>query len=127
VTVLVRCAGSCCLDFLLGMEREHCSRAGCNTPITTTNYGLTTTPRREWMLVLGEVEAESKELLFGRRIPCYKKLGDLEVAKAAGLIPVEIIAVVLYTGPMVSSPQRERAMCICRPSSPICTGCINRC
>ncbi len=91
------------------MELEHCTRAGCNTRFRTTNYGLNTTPRREWKLVLGEETAEPDDLQFGRRIPCYKQLGDLEAAKTARLTPAEIIAVVLYTGPMVSDPTRKPA------------------
>jgi hypothetical protein len=119
VTTFAFCAGSCFLDFQVGMEREHCSRAGCDTPITTTNYGLVTTPKREWMLVLGLGErANKEELQFGRRIPCCKQLGDLGVAKAALLTPPEIIAVVLYTGPMVSNTHSERANCPFRPASP---------
>jgi hypothetical protein len=113
LTAFVRCAGSCCLNFQLGMQLEHCSRAGCNLSIRTTNYGLITTPRREWRLVLGEEAAGGEDLLFNRRIPCYKKLGDLEVAKTARLTSAEIIAVVLYTGPMVSTPQLEHVICAC--------------
>ena len=89
------------------MKLEHCTRAGCDTLVRTTNYGLITTPRREWELVLGEKTAEAEDLQFDRRIPCYKKLGDLDAAKTARLTPAEIIAVVLYTGPMVSGPQGE--------------------
>jgi hypothetical protein len=85
------------------MELEHCARDGCDTRICTTNYNLITTPRREWRLVLGEETASDDDLRFDRRIPSYKQLGDLEVAKTAGLTLVEIIAVVLYTGPMVST------------------------
>jgi hypothetical protein len=88
----------------MGMQLEHCSREGCDASIRTTNYNLITTPKREWRLVLGEEDASDKELLFNRRIPSYKQLGGLEVAKTAKLTPAEIIAVVLYTGPMVSAP-----------------------
>ena len=109
VMAFVHCAGSCCLNFLLGMEREHCSRAGSEKPITTTNYGLVTTPRREWNLVMRVETAKEEEMLFERRIPCCKQLGDVEVAKAARLTYEEIVAVVLYTGPMVSNQPPARA------------------
>ena len=89
------------------MQLEHCTRDGCGTIIRTTNYNLVTTPRREWKLVLREEATSEVELRFGRRIPSYEQLGDLAIAKTARLTPPEIIAVVLYTGPMVSTQARS--------------------
>ncbi len=41
---------------------------------------------------------------FGRRIPDIDELMDLDVAQRAKLSRPEVIAVVLYTGPMVIIP-----------------------
>ncbi len=90
------------------MQLEHCTRHGHDTTINTTNYNLITTPMREWRLVLGKENASDEDRQSGRRIPNYKQLGDLEVAKAARLTQPEIIAVVLYTGPMVSTLTTNR-------------------
>ncbi len=40
------------------MEAEHCSKAGCDMPFTTRNYGITTTARAERSVVVrGEAAA----------------------------------------------------------------------
>jgi hypothetical protein len=88
------------------MEAEHCSKAGCAIEFTTGNYGVTTTPSREWGIVLGLEEcslAERKDRSGNivRRIPTISDLKALALAVDAKLSDAEIIAVVLYTGPMV--------------------------
>ena len=88
------------------MEAEHCSKAGCSVQFTTGNYGVTTTPRREWGIVLGLEEcslAERKDRSgkVVRRIPTIGGLKEVALAVDAKLSDAEIIAVVLYTGPMV--------------------------
>ena len=94
------------------MKLEHCFLEGCNTNFTTNNFNLVTTPRHEWRLVLGEETPNCEDQQFVRRIPSYMQLGDLEVVKTASLTPAEIIAVILYTGPMVSTPSARRVILI---------------
>jgi hypothetical protein len=103
---------------MVGMDLEHCSREGHDTSINTTNYHLMTTPSREWKLVVGDSPVSEQDRRFGRRIPNYKQLADLEVAKTARLTHAEIIAVVLYTGPMVSTPSKSTRS---SPSWPMCS------
>ncbi len=54
---------------------------------------------------------------FGRRIPNIDQLMTLTVAVKAGLRREEVIAVVLYTGPMVDvplpQPRSTRQSCTC--------------
>ena len=82
---------------------EHCSSPVSERTFITSNYGAATTPRFEWELVMDAETAQSKLTKSkGRRIPNWKNLVELELSKKAGLISEEVIAVVLYTGPMVS-------------------------
>jgi flagellar biosynthesis chaperone FliJ len=41
------------LDFKREMMQEHCERAGCDAEFTTSNYKITTTPKKEWLFVAG--------------------------------------------------------------------------
>ena len=81
------------------MRAEHCERG--DPEFETTNYGLRTTPRREWDLVVGRAPLSEAEAANGRRVPDVAGLAGLELAVQAGLTAPEIVAVVLYTGPMV--------------------------
>ena len=52
-------------------------------------------------------------MTFGREIPKIADLMKLEVATNAKLLEVEVIAVVLYTGPMVRRPLAPRQPWLC--------------
>jgi ankyrin repeat protein len=82
------------------MEMEHCSKAGCKDSFTSGNYCITTCPYNEWRISVDSV-TELADMTHGRQL---KKISDLiqsEAAKEAKLVTCEVIAVVLYTGPMV--------------------------
>ncbi len=101
------------------MEAEHCQMTGSDLEFTTPNYRLKTCPKDEWRLLAlrrGQTmeaflaKCRSEQLAVGlgeghhgRRIPDVDKLLRLESSKEAGLQVVEVIMVVLYTGPMVGA------------------------
>lgn len=88
------------------MRDEHCGKPGHNTEFTTSMYSITTTPELEWRVIVeGEtcpsdhiIDPRSKKVV--RRIPSIDELLQMEKSVAAGLTREEVIAVVLYTGPM---------------------------
>ena len=84
------------------MEGEHCLKAGCNVPFTTTNYHITTTPLQEWGYTIDGKPCP--DMQHGRRMPVIKELRKLPLVEAATLSYEEVGAVVLYTGPMVCHP-----------------------
>jgi hypothetical protein len=99
------------LDFKREMLREHCVRYGCNTQFTTRNYGITTTPRQEWKYIVSDALGESGQLLEGvscpedqmkngRKIGSISDLMQLPLVQQAGLNDYEVLALVLYSGPM---------------------------
>ena len=70
-------------------------------PFRTANYGILTTPRKEWELV--ESGRDTGEGLADGDTRVLRPLEDLEKSEAAqnaGINRPEIRAVVLYTGPM---------------------------
>ncbi len=88
------------------MESEHTMKPGFNKKFTTANYRITTTPHKEWEYVLtkSHIGTES-ELRHGRKIPDIAQLLKTdETVKRSGLMRGEVIAVVLFTGPMVFYP-----------------------
>ena len=88
------------LEFEKTMEAEHCSMAGCDMRFTTRNYGITTTARAEWgVVVRGEAPA-AEHMLHGRVIASVEEKLQSSEARKAGLRREEVIAVMLYTGPM---------------------------
>jgi hypothetical protein len=113
----MRVAGAPHLKFMEAMRAEHCSKHGHSITFKTSNYAIETTPATEWNLVtlrdgLSDAEfAEVRQAHFpgvglgdghhGRRIPDLSELMRDESARLAGLRKVEVLAIVLYTGPMV--------------------------
>jgi hypothetical protein len=67
---------------------------------TTGNYHITTTPKAEWLIVI-DSDSTIADMRHGRRIPDIKVMSQSKLALDAGLQHFEVIAVVLYTGPMV--------------------------
>jgi hypothetical protein len=88
-------------EFLKAMEAEHCSKGGCDMQFTTGNYIITTTPKAEWRIVI-DCDSSLADMRHHRRIPDVKDIvSRSKLAHEAGLKLFEVIAVVLYTGPMV--------------------------
>jgi hypothetical protein len=97
------------LKFKDAMRQEHCERAGCNTQFTTGNYKITTTPRQEWLYIAGDetgLQAPCADMDHGRRIMPISELMKLRLALDARLTEVEMLAIVLYTGPMFQVSQQ---------------------
>ena len=98
----VRRTGACPPNFKAAMEAEHCTLDGAGQEFKTLNSTeITSSPRREWRIAMQEETCPKEEMRFNRRIPVISELCALPLAKEAKLIEAEVIAVVLYTGPMV--------------------------
>jgi hypothetical protein len=83
------------------MEREHCVKYGCNVDFHTQNYKFKTNPKQEWGIVVLNTPTENKG--GGRIIRPLEELMQEQLVKQAGLCKAEVVAVILYTGPMVCS------------------------
>ena len=86
------------LNFKHAMRQEHCERAGCDVAFMTGNYKITTTPRQEWQCIVENIPCP--DMGHQRRIIPISELLQLDVSKNAKLCEEEVIAIVLYTGPM---------------------------
>ena len=86
--------------FFDGMKAEHCHKAGVDLEFTTPNYNFVTTAFQKWKIIVQRAACPPKNMGHGRVIrdleECYE-LGQQQ----ADLRREEVIAVVLYTGPMV--------------------------
>ncbi len=89
-------------DFYKAMEFEHCSKGGCDMQFTTGNYHITTTPKTEWRIII-DMDSSIADMRHNRRIPDIKIMAQSKLALDAGLKLFEVTAIVLYTGPMVTS------------------------
>ncbi len=94
------------LDFLREMMREHCEHAGCDTEFTTGHYNITTTPKKEWLYVFGDenrqmVPCPAKFMTHLRRIVPLNELMKCTTAIGAQLRLEEVLALALFTGPMM--------------------------
>ncbi len=95
------------LKFEIAMESEHCTKNGCmekfRTSNRTSNYsGFESYPKKEWEVIVQGTRCPEEEMRFNRRIPNISDLCELPLTKKAKLEKAEVIAVVMYTGPMVS-------------------------
>jgi hypothetical protein len=86
------------LNFKNAMRQEHCERAGCDVAFTTGNYKITTTPATEWRCVVDN--AVCSDMGHNRRLLPIHELLQMQVSIDAKLCEEEVIAIVLYTGPM---------------------------
>ena len=68
---------------------------------TSSNYIITTTPRKEWTYVSTPEKCPPEQMKGDRKIRPVETLMQEEISKSAKLIKAEVVAVVLYTGPMV--------------------------
>ena len=83
-----------------GMRSDHCDHDDSDTEFVTLNYGLQSTARKEWNIV---VTVDKTKEINGRIIPDYRVLLKSETANSAvpKLVDCEIVSTILYTGPMV--------------------------
>ena len=91
------------------MRSEHCSRGGHSYEFKTPNHQATTTPRKEWLYIVGDDKGQRvtcPDMGHGRRIVSIEELLERPLAKRAKLTRAEMIAVVLYTGD-------EFGVCVC--------------
>ena len=89
------------LEFEETMKAEHCSMVGFDRRFVKGNKKDTTWPANEWGIIVYDDRTHIGVL--GSRI--LKKIAELmeqDVVKQAKLTRYEVIAVVLYSGPMVS-------------------------
>ena len=89
------------IQFESAMRAEHCTNDGSKLSFTTPNYAITTTPENEWMLTVEGRLCHESEMTNGRILPDINALSECPAAKKASLTKMEVVAVVLYTGPMV--------------------------
>jgi hypothetical protein len=85
------------------MRAEHCSLGGHDFKLYASNYGVTSTPAQEWLYVVGDAKGQPvpcPDVDHGRRICSIEVHLETLLAKKAKLTRAEIIAVVMYTGPM---------------------------
>jgi hypothetical protein len=98
------------LKFKEAMRQEHCEKVGCNTSFTTGNYKITTTPKQEWLYIAGDRTGQQiacPDMGHGRRILHISELMKLKLAIDSKLTEVEMLAIVLYTGPMFQVGQQR--------------------
>ncbi len=76
--------------------------ADSHVKFKTTNYGLTTCPADEWRIVKICDKRFEASTPHKRVIPRFQSLKKEALAQRANLDEEEIIAVILYTGPMVN-------------------------
>jgi hypothetical protein len=83
------------------MEAEHCSKGDSKIHFVTGNYNINTCPSNEWAItVLHDVTGA--DLRHGRSLVTIEENMKKEIVAIGKLTRFEVIAVVLYTGPMVS-------------------------
>jgi hypothetical protein len=87
-------------DFWKIVESEHCRSPDSSEPFLTSNYGITTTPAQEWEITTKQ-NASLADMRHDRRLPNPEELLQSDLSKRAGLTLIEVIVLVLYTGPMV--------------------------
>jgi hypothetical protein len=75
---------------------------GHDWKFTSSNYGITSTPEQEWLYIVGDEKGRltCPHMEHGRSIVPIEDLLLKPEAKHANLNRAEMIAIVLYTGPM---------------------------
>jgi hypothetical protein len=89
------------LNFEKAMEAEHCKMRGCKVLFETGSKKRKTCPEYEWAITVRSdyTHVDSRS---SRKPKMIEDLMKLNVVEEAKLERCEVIAVVLYTGPMVS-------------------------
>jgi hypothetical protein len=105
------------MEFKKAMEAEHCSLEGFDERFATMT-GNTTWPSNEWAItVCGDVSHVLDCSSSSRHLQKIDDLMRRDVVIQAKLSEFEVIAVVLYTGPMVSRMQYCRILALISVSS----------
>lgn len=86
-------------DLAKGMQDEHCEMAGCEEEFVTPNYGVVTTPRKEYEIAVGNRACPEKDMLDkkGKRVREIKKIAELmklPLVETAKLVEQEVVSVV---------------------------------
>ena len=84
------------------MQAEHCIKSGSDFVFETGNYHITTCPKVEWRIIAHGEACPQNNMLHDRVIRKVEDCMALKLTKNAKLCEAEVIAVILYTGPMVS-------------------------
>jgi hypothetical protein len=87
-------------DVLRVMTAEHCESFDSDQEFITSNYKVKTTPRREWRIVVN-CEESLADMSHNRRLQKLDEIMQRPEVVALGISREEVIAIVLYTGPMV--------------------------
>ncbi len=93
---------------------EHCIDKGSREYHVTSNYRIRTCPNDEWQITVNYDLSKAKSAearAHNRRLIPIGVLEKVGVSVQAKLTRPEVIAVVLYSGPMVSS--RHWGPCAC--------------
>ena len=117
------------LDFETSMRAEHCIKHGHSFSFTTGNYHITTTPLKEWEYVVGHKQGypvPCPDMGSGRRLRALEELMHIPLTVKSGLTRAEVIAVVLYTGPMVFHLHSTRNRCMLVPLPPFHASCSSK-
>jgi hypothetical protein len=102
---LNRASGHPNLNFRKGMQTEHMTRGGHDFVFTACNYHLTTQPFKEWLYIVGDENGQrlpcpEAEKQHGRILHSIDELMQDPLRITSQLTREEVIAIVLYTGPM---------------------------
>jgi hypothetical protein len=86
-------------NFSKGIKDEHCVLWGFDVELTTSNYGLITTPQKEYEISTGqrlcpEEDMKDKKGRRVRVIQPLEKLKRLKICQKASLTDDEVLAVV---------------------------------
>ena len=82
------------------MRLEHCCKAGFNYTFKTGNYNIETCPQNEWLIsVMNRIDLANME--HNRVVVDISDLMKSDLVSLAHFTREEVIALVLYTGPMV--------------------------
>ncbi len=112
------------------MKAEHCDKDNSKAIFTTRNYGISTCARDEWQFVVDKDSTDVSypvDMRHDRKISEIEELCKVPLSAEANLSRVEVIAVVLYTGPMVCMYVVYVCMYVCSVCVNICSVCVNVC
>ena len=101
------------------MKAEHCGKDGKNE-FETSNYTIRTCPKNEWDITVND-KFSLADMRHARQLEKIGELMKKEIAISAGLKRCEVIAVALYTGPMVSCKSLRTLMTLGISYPPLCS------
>ena len=94
------------------MQLEHCENLDSGVIFETSNYQIKTTPQNEWKYIFNPELCPHEQTGSDRKIKNVDELMKEKASTGARLIRAEVIAVVLFTGPMVSCALVLQYQCI---------------